>query len=142
MPLSFHWVPARDSQGAEESLNRALRSLRVVAIEKHFCSVGPDPGWAVCLEYLDGGASPAGAKPGDSRRVDYREQLDPETFKLFAALRDWRKEAAARDGVPVYAVLSNEQLALVARRRCASLADLQRVEGVGQSPAGEEYAGC
>ena len=35
--------------------------------------------------------------------------------------------------MPVYAVFSNEQLADIARRRCASLAALGEVEGIGDA---------
>jgi len=52
-------------------------------------------------------------------------------------LRDWRKAAAERDGVPVYAVLTNEQLAGIAAKRPESLAGLKEIEGLGDAKAGK-----
>ena len=37
--------------------------------------------------------------------------LKPEEFEVFSRLREWRKAAAEKEGVPVYTVLTNEQLA-------------------------------
>jgi DNA helicase-2/ATP-dependent DNA helicase PcrA len=39
--------------------------------------------------------------------------------------------------VPVYAVLTNEQLAAVATKRPASAAALREVEGIGEAKAGK-----
>ena len=51
---------------------------------------------------------------GGKQRVDYKEVLSPADFALFAKLRDWRKATAEQEGIPVYAVLTNEQLAAIA----------------------------
>jgi hypothetical protein len=67
--------------------------------------------WALAVEYLEG---PALSGPGKTRggkpRVDYKEVLSPADFALFAKLRDWRKTTAEKEGIPVYAVLTNECL--------------------------------
>jgi hypothetical protein len=41
--------------------------------------------------------------------VDYREVLKPEEFEVFSRLREWRKAVAEKEGIPVYAVLTNGQ---------------------------------
>ena len=136
MPMSFHWVPARNGQSAEEALNAALARFRVVSVERHFCALAPEPGWAICIEHALGGTGlkQTGGTDG-APKVDYKEILDPETFRVFAVLRDWRKEAAAKTGVPVYSIMNNEQLAEAARRRCTSLVDIESIEGVGPARA-------
>jgi hypothetical protein len=116
----FHWIPARNGQQAQADLNANLRTLRVLSVEKHFCPLAPDPGWAVCVEYLEAGAGDMAAGVAGAKRVDYREVLDPETFAIFAALRRLRKEIATQEGVPIYTIMTNEQLASVARKRFAS----------------------
>ncbi len=130
MKMRFFWIPAHGDPAAEAELNDVLSRHRVAQCERQFCAGGATPGWAICLELV----SPAESSPGpagDPRRVDYRHELDPETFAIFAALRSWRKEAAQLEGNPVYAVLSNEQLAEIAIRRVRTLADLEAVKGVG-----------
>lgn len=115
----------------ENALNELIRSLRVVSVQRHFCSTTPEPGWAVCVEYVDARAASGRSKDDDDKRVDYREILDPETFKVFSLLRGWRKEIADKESVPVYTILSNEQLAEVARKRCSNLKDLEAIDGIG-----------
>ncbi|MEK7677766.1 MAG: HRDC domain-containing protein [Verrucomicrobiota bacterium] len=133
--MAFHWIPARHGQSAQAELNAALHSLRVVSVEKHFCPHPPDPGWAVCVEYVDSVSGTATTRPSGAKTVDYREVLDPETFAVFAALRELRKKIAAEEGVPIYAIMTNEQLAAVAQRRCQSLSDLESLEGLGPARA-------
>src|SRR5271157_5001304 len=100
MSMAFHWIPARHGQSAQDDLNRLLRSVRVLSVEKHFYPGLGDPGWAVCVEYLDtagmGGGGAAGRLTA-GKSVDYREVLDAETFAVFAALRKLRKEFAGRE---------------------------------------------
>lgn len=131
MPFSFHWIPARNSQSATEALNEELRTIRVLSVERQLCAAGVEPGWAICIEYVEGRGSPSRNKQDDDKRIDYRNVLDPDTFRVFAALRSWRKEVGDREKVPVYTILTNEQLAEIARRRCSSLTELEAVEGIG-----------
>ncbi|MCP5526129.1 MAG: HRDC domain-containing protein [Verrucomicrobiales bacterium] len=136
MALAFHWIPARNGDQAEQALNTALRTLRVLSLERHFCSGPPDPGWAVCIEHGEASASaPASATTG--KRIDYRDVLNAEDFKVFAELRRVRKELATAEGVPMYAVMTNEQLALIAQQRCDSVAALAGLPGVGDARAGK-----
>lgn len=107
-------------------------SRRVLSVEKHFCGGDASPGWAVCLEYLEGRASEGSAKTvGGKNGIDYREVLDPPIFALYAALRAWRKETAAKEGIPPYTILTNEQMASVAGKRCQSCGELETITGVG-----------
>ena len=81
------------------------------------------------MEYLEsasgGGQPPGGRLP----KVDYKEVLKPEEFEVFSRLRDWRKTVAEQEGVPVYVVFTNEQLAEMVRKRVASKAELGGIEG-------------
>lgn len=139
MNIRFFWVPACHSEPAEEELNRFLTTHRTVQLEKAFASSGTTPGWSICVEWLPvehGSPMPATAKPKTSK-IDYRELLDDDTFHIFAVLRSWRKERAAEQGVPVYTVATNEQLARIARDRIQSKVDLERVDGFGSSRMGK-----
>ncbi|MEI6150265.1 MAG: HRDC domain-containing protein [bacterium] len=146
MQLSFFAIPARGDAGRQEDLNGFLRSHRVLAVHREFVGQGENSFWALSVEYLEGPA-PSGPGTGDGRggkppKVDYKEVLSPADFALFAKLRDWRKAAADREGVPVYAVLTNEQLAAIAVKRPDSVARLREIEGVGDAKAGKYGAGA
>ena len=71
--------------------------------------------------------------------MDYRELLKPEEFEVFSTLRDWRKEVAEKEGVPVYTIFTNEQLADMVRRRVSSKTQLKEIDGVGDGRL-EKYA--
>ena len=142
MKLTFFWIPAFDSTAAAEELNRFLAKHRVIQVEKRFCAGegGHGTGWSVCVEWMPGRESAAPAT-GKLSKVDYKEVLDTETFEIFAALRNWRKEAAAAQGVPIYTVATNEQLAEVARQRVTSKAALEKIEGFGAARLARQGAG-
>jgi superfamily II DNA helicase RecQ len=76
--------------------------------------------------------SPAASHLSRSR-VDYKAILTPEEFTAYTQLRELRKELAQLDAVPVYALFTNEQLALMVQRRCRSKGDLEQIEGIGES---------
>ncbi len=54
-------------------------------------------------------------------------------FALFAKLRNLRKTLAEGEGVPVYAVFTNEQLAAMVTRRASTTAAIAAVPGVGEA---------
>lgn len=135
--MKFFWIPARDSSAAEAELNTFLGGHRVVQVEKAFCSDADGPGWSLCVQWLPGETPATAPAMKGGSKVDYRELLDEPTFKIFAALRTWRKDRAAADGVPIYTVATNEQLATIAQQRIQTKAALAQVEGFGTSRLGK-----
>jgi len=132
MQLKTFVLPIKNLAAAEAEMNGFLRTHRVLAVKKEFVPDGENAFWTFCVEYLD---SPAGAPPvgGKPPKVDYREVLKPEEFEVFSRLRDWRKGVAPQEGVPVYAVLTNEQLAQMVQKRVTTKAGLKEIEGVGEA---------
>jgi superfamily II DNA helicase RecQ len=135
--LHFATIPIFGGETEEAALNRFLAAHRVVGIERHFVSDGARSAWAVCVSWVQGPermevGAPGGAS-GEPRKgkVDYRELLTPPQFALYAQLRELRKRLADRDGVPPYAVMTNEQLAEIVRRDARTPAELGAIEGVG-----------
>ena len=130
-------IPATGSPDLEDELNHFLRSHKVVSVQKTVEMIDGAPRWCFCIEYLEGGAAGGntGRYSGRSKRVDYKEVLSEEDFAVYARLRDGRKELAAKEAVPVYAVCTNEQLAQMARMRPECLASLKSVEGFGEAKA-------
>lgn len=132
MKMQFFTIPIRDPQSAADELNRFLASHRVVHTERQFVADGANSLWSICVSYLDGEErAPTGEKR--PKKVDYRELLPEADFALFAKLRTLRKQIADHEGVPVYALFTNEQLAEIVRRRVSSLAGLAGIDGVGSA---------
>lgn len=130
MKVKFFWIPARDSIAAESERNGFLTANRVIHIEQAFVASESAPGWSICVQRLQQGPGvTVGASKGRAAKVDYREVLDDATFEIYAVLRTWRKDRAVEQGVPVYTVATNEQLARIARDRIQSKSGLERVDG-------------
>jgi len=132
MQLKLFVIPIKNLSAAEAEMNGFLRGQRVLAVKKEFVPDGENSFWTFCVEYLDGAGAGA-LLPGGRPKVDYKEVLKPEEFEVFSRLRDWRKSVAEKEGVPVYAVLTNEQLAQMVQKQVKSKAGLKEIEGVGDA---------
>lgn len=111
-----------------ESLNRFLSEHRIVCTEHHY----EDGHWRFLVEYDERNGEIPG-RTGHGPKVDYREVLSAEEFAVFAKLRDVRKRLAEDEGVAVFAVATNEQLARFVREKAHDLAGLKDVAGFGAS---------
>jgi len=125
-------LPAVADSPEQAALNRFLRSVRVVQIMREFIQPATGPAWAILVEYMDDAKQPARDGQGQpTAKIDYKEVLSPEDFAVFTALRQTRKSLAEEQGIPVYAVVTNEQLAAISRNRPKTLAELKAIDGIG-----------
>lgn len=133
MPLQYKFfvVPARAVEEAEAALNRFLRAVRVVNIQREFVDHGENAAWHIAIEYMAGDGSRKDDSP--RARIDYKELLSPEDFTLFARLREWRKEIADSEKVPVYTIFTNEQLARIAEKKITTREGLREIDGIGDA---------
>ncbi len=130
LQLKFFMVPIRGIEEAEAEINRFLRSVRVVSLQREFVAQGDNSFWSMAVEYLaNSSRTAAGSKKS---RVDYKEVLAPEVFAVFAKLREWRKAKAAQEAVPVYTIFTNEQLAQISQKNVSTKVGLQQIDGIGQ----------
>lgn len=132
MQLRFFTIPIHGGEAIAEELNRFLASQRILAVERHLVQDGGASAWAICVAFEPAGE---GGRPPATRRgkVDYREVLSESDFTAFARLRSLRKQLAEQEGVPVYAVFTNEQMAEMVTRRVASASALREIAGVGEA---------
>ena len=141
MPFRIFLIPVLYSDEATEELNAFIAGHRVAHIERKWIDQGTQSAYVFCVEYVL--ASPT--RDGNPRsqlsrnRIDYKTILSPNEFTIFSLLRELRKELSQQEGVPVFALFSNEQLAQMVQRRCASKADLQGIEGIGEAKV-EKYS--
>lgn len=125
-----------DDQGADD-LNAFLRTHRVATVDRKFVEDGANSYWSICVTFVDGGGgATSGASTradGAKKRLDYREILNEHDFAIFAKLRTLRKSLSDREGVPAYALFTNDQLAENVRRNVASKKALGEISGVGEA---------
>jgi len=136
--FSYFSIPVRDSGAAQAELNAFLASHKVLSVDQRWVEAGANSFWAVSVDYLERGAvyAAAGRIPGRNK-IDYKEVLKPEEFVVFARLRDLRKEMAQAEGVPVYTIFTNEQLADIVRAKVTTKAQLDKIEGLGEARVGK-----
>jgi superfamily II DNA helicase RecQ len=145
MAFVFFTVPIQDSGRAQEELNAFLRSHKILSVDRRWVEQGSSSFWSFCIDYLEGAPAEAGGyrggrSPGGKGKIDYRETLSPADFAVFARLRDVRKEIAQAEGVPVYTIFTNEQLAQMVQSRTTTKAALEKIAGVGDARI-EKYGG-
>lgn len=137
MQFEYFIIPAGSPGEATEDLNRFLRSHRILSVRQEFVADTANPRWCVAVEYLDGKGRSKSSRDRRPKRIDYKDVLSPEDFALFAKLRDWRKDTAEQEGVPVYTIFTNEQLAKMAGDRITTKSGLSELDGVGEGRVGK-----
>ncbi|GHT68807.1 hypothetical protein AGMMS50239_34590 [Bacteroidia bacterium] len=136
MQFKLFTVPTTDDGSYLEELNKFLRSNKVLEVEQQLINLKNGSQWHFCVKYLantpiDGRD---GARPV-STKIDYKEILDEKTFAVFSLLRESRKEVAGEDGLPVYAVFTNEELAGIAALSEITTESIKKVNGIGDKKA-------
>ena len=111
-----------------EEMNRFLRTNKILEVHDQLISNENGAYWCFCVRYIERTLSPAG---NDKRKVDYRKVLDDETFKKFSLLREIRKKVAADDGIPAFAVFTDEELAGLAKLDTITEKNMLSVKGIG-----------
>lgn len=131
MKFQFFSIAAHMPEYGQEALNRFCSGHCVVSVEKNFVAYGTESFWSVCVTYHEGDVK--SLPSGKRERIDYREVLNEHDFALYAKLRDLRKVLAEQEGVPAYALFTNEQLAEMVTSKISTLVELQGVSGVGKA---------
>jgi superfamily II DNA helicase RecQ len=129
MPYKTFTICLSEPDQAEKHLNDFLGAHHIVKLRADFLPDGS--GYAFLVEYTRDGKQLYSGKP----KIDYREELSEEDFAVFTKLRDIRKSLAEAESQPVYAVFTNEQLALIARKKPSSISALKEIKGVGEAKA-------
>lgn len=134
MQFKFFNIPVNDTENAGEELNKFIRSHRVLEVWHELANNNNGVVWHFAVKYLDGN-KPMYPDKKRSERIDYREVLDEKTFAVYSKLREARKTIAEQDGLPVYAVFTNEELANVAALPVINEGTICQVNGIGEKKA-------
>jgi len=113
-------------------LNTFLSAQRVVSVTHHIAATPSGSMLVFVVQTIHGGPS-SKERSSNARKIDYRETLSPPEFERFSRLREERKKIAEAEGVPVYAVFTNEQLAELARRNPSERTEIEAIPGIGKA---------
>lgn len=106
----------------DEVVTEFCLNKKVDFMEAHFFEQEGRVFWTVALKYE------IVAKANEKLR-----DLDEEQKLLFERLREWRKEKAHKDGIPVYLIASNDHLAHIVRLKLQTLDGLKSIKGFGKA---------
>ena len=115
----FFTSPFGEDSACDE-LNRFLKSNRIINVEKRLIDGERGTGWLFLIEY---GNENRNTVQNSSQKIDYREVLNEQEYALFDKLRQVRKELAEKQGIPVYAIFTNEHLAGMVKKHPVSFGD-------------------
>ncbi|MDE5996321.1 MAG: HRDC domain-containing protein, partial [Eubacterium sp.] len=129
MQLKMFTIPVL-SCNEEESVNRFLRSVKVLEVKKELGSVGTGVYWAICVVYLNDGRIENG-QSANKEKIDYKSLLSEVEFKQFCVLRKLRKQLADTDAVPAFAVFTDSELAEIAKLSEINPTLMKGIKGIG-----------
>ena len=137
--MTFFVSPFSEPSSHAE-LNNFLKSRRIINVEKRLIDGERGTGWIFLVEYSDN----EGAKQSYtmSSKIDWRDVLNPSQFAVYDLLRKKRKEIGERTKIPLYGILSNEQLALMAQNPPKTKEEFIKIKGVSEQKYrqfGEEF---
>ena len=137
MQIKIINVPLTDDGSMQAELNRVLASNRVLEVEQRFFQNEKGGCWSFCVRYIQN-MLPSEHYSSSKEKVDYKKVLNEEEFKKFSSLREIRKQLAAQDAVPAYAVFTDEELASIARLPKLEASKLISIKGIGDKKV-EKY---
>jgi len=149
----FHFRYSPALGGFDTSaLEQFQRNHDLLAFREHFFEVEgvphlccilswqPSSGREIPMELRDElDAAPVASRSPDrearskrrSSKRDPLEGLDDEQRSLFHSLREWRREAADKKGIPPFQVFTNAELHEIVVRRPDSANGLSQIHGIG-----------
>jgi ribonuclease D len=88
--------------------------------------------WSVLFFYEDGAPVTQKTPASPDATPDPGTPLTGEQVRSIVALKKWRADAAALEGVPLYMVAQNKWLEDIVRMPVRTLDDLTKIRGLGE----------
>jgi len=133
--VRFFTVPVHGGGDAAAELNQFLNNHRILSIDRQLVADAANSAWAVCVSFDHVTVTQLVPARGGTRpdKVDYKEVLTAPQFAVFARLRALRKELADKEGVPAYALFTNDQMAQIIQRGVSDVSGLRGIQGIGDA---------
>ena len=116
----------------ERKLNDFLGAANVKRVFASLANQPEGPKWSVLFFYEDGTPVMQSTPANPDAMMDPNTPLTGEQVKSIVALKKWRADQAAAEGVPLYMVAQNKWLEDIVRMPARTLDDLLKVRGLGE----------
>jgi len=137
MQIKLFTIPISDSGTELEAMNRFLRGNKILEVQNQLISNENGAYWCFCVRYME--KSFHTTRRQAKTKVDYKHVLDEPTFQKFSKLREIRKKVAAEEGIPAFAVFTDEELAGLAKLDAITKRTMLSVKGIGDKKV-ERYS--
>ena len=132
MQFKTYTIPLYDNKEEVEELNLFLRENKIINVQKNLIQHENKYYWNFLVEYIKDVNKQQGFSGKKKSKVDYKEILSPEDFAVFSKLRELRKDIAEKNGIPVYAVFTNDQLSEIVTKKITTKSKLKEIPGIGE----------
>lgn len=135
MQIKIFDISSRGSEDAQEQINKFMRQQKVLDVDRQFYVSSDNIGhWSVFVTYLPMSQQPTSQGNTGERRekIDYKAILSEADFVKFTKLRAIRKQLAADDAVPAYAVFTDAELAQLAQLPQLDALSMSKISGIGE----------
>ena len=132
MQIRIFNIPLTDTGELLAELNRFMAGHKVLEVEQRFFQNEKGGCWSFCVRHIPTTLSGGQSSGSGKAKVDYKQVLSESEFTLFSRLREIRKVLSAEDGVPAYAVFTDEELAGIARLGEPTEKGMLSVPGIGE----------
>lgn len=141
MRYKFFYVRVLAADVEEEALNLFCAQHHILQVDRQFVADGANSFWAICVSWSENNASLAATQINITRKnkIDYKDVLSAAEFAIYLRLRDLRKQVSEREGVAIYNIFTNEQMAEMVQARVCSKASMGQINGIGTAKL-EKYA--
>jgi len=112
----------------DEEFNKFCAEQSIVRIEKEFINTGGEIYYSFFIEYISRKVS---------RGKTSTDDLSVLELAQYNALRDWRNELAANEGIPAYIIMYNSQIHDIVKRQPKAKFDFASIKGMKQK--GDKY---
>ena len=132
MQIKAFTLPIHADSTIESEMNTFLKTHKVINIRKEFVNNPDNLCWCFLVEYVVEESGHLKQSKAIKNTIDYKEILSPDDFSVYAKIREWRKDVAEKNGIQLYAIMNNEQMATIAQEKITSLDKLMQVPGIGE----------
>ncbi len=124
MPIRLFTIPFDPKQELfqDEELRAFLLNKQIKTLRPEFFQTNGKAYWSIFAEYEN----------VFSTDIEKSDGLNEPQKLLFQRLREWRKETANKEGIPVFIIANNSQLAEVVLRAPKTLESLRQIHGFGK----------
>ena len=124
MPIRIFTIPYNPQTIGfpDEELQKFLLNKNVKSLHPQFFQLDGMAFWSVFVEY----EIVVSRMPAESDGLKASERL------LYQRLREWRKETAEKEGVPVFIIANNKQLMELVKQSPTTLEALRGIHGFGK----------